>query len=149
MAELPEDLANELLACCSGQEGGATLLEWSVEKRDASTSGEESWRATVSFQCNGVPHHFQGGWCAGGPPAARRNTAERVLWYFGVGDVGFAAEQRPQLEANAAPIAAGGCVAGFGAAAAGGASKGVTDEKTVLMQVQNTLQKALAKDTPP
>lgn len=107
------------------------------------------YRTTLTFHIQDVPHHFCGGWCES-EGLARRDTLERVLWYFGKSSEVFVAADRANLGACAAVVPPHELTLGAQAGGSAITRQGqATDDKTVLMQVQNALQKAFAKDTPP
>lgn len=181
----------ELEACATGdgrinQDG---QLEWSLEESPNlanSAQGAAQVKALVTFYISKVPHRFFGSWCEDAAEAYK-DTAERVLWYFGKGLQAFATPAPGSAASAAAASAADGpaaCVApnavpstahlaaalpkspekmqqqqgliGNGASnGAGGESQPLDEteqmvkDKTILMQVQNALQKTFAKDTPP
>lgn len=175
---LPERVVRELWAVFEGRSaflggtGGATssVLKWDSEERERPDGSIET-RATVTFCIDTVPHHFAGGWCSN-VEATHVDTADRVLWYFGKRAEAFIPTERPQKSSMpgsrfaaapwmrmvaALPSNSGGAVAvspsgsggvGTGSMTPAGARSAVED-KTVLMQVQNALQKDLAKETPP
>lgn len=161
---LPEAVARKLRAICGGQprscrdtaqaaagcsaEGCA--IEWRIEDMgpadEAGEARRERFRATLTFYVHVVPHHFAGSWCPS-EEAAERDTAERVLWYFGRSSETFAAPDgvAASTVSEPMPFASSG---GTGSHVAGGLQEAVED-KTLLMKVQNALQKTLAKETPP
>jgi len=219
---LPEVVVEELWAAFEGRSGSLsscgsrgeageddasgleTKLRWQMEERSpldvAGTSQSEVCRATVTFFIHTVPHHFAGGWCANANQA-RADTAERVLWYFGMRAEGFAAaadkplpapplqqqapvQPQPHVSSPSTSICSGAggaspprnfgggcsgaphspasstatasnCSPANGVAAASVAagtadpSRQAVEDKTVLMQVQNALQKSFARETPP
>lgn len=131
------------------------LVEWEVEEGAPADQEEPvgaQYRATMTFHIQSVPHCFAGAW-AFTADAARRDTAERVLWYFGKGKEVFAAVDRAAVCASAAPppqlasLGAGGTPAGVSPTAC--KPQQAVEDKTILMQVQNALQKTFSKDTPP
>mmetsp|Transcript_90679 Transcript_90679/g.236150 ORF Transcript_90679/g.236150 Transcript_90679/m.236150 type:complete len:388 (+) Transcript_90679:199-1362(+) len=156
---------------------GEEELDWAFEQRAAGTEGaapaerHERLKATVTFRIHGFPHRFCGSWCAD-EGSASRDTAERVLWYFRKGEQRFAVSERVVSEGHplwammppqsplfgTASVASSSAVAPASTAGMGRAvpssppaaevSQSV-EERTILMQVQNQLQKLLAKDTPP
>jgi len=160
------------------QKGGTNEgLEWFFEERTATTEGaapaerHERLKATVTFRIHGFPHRFCGSWCAD-ESSASRDTAERVLWYFRKGEQRFAASERVVSEGHPlwammppqSPLFGSASVTSPSAtapASASGMGRAVpssppvaevsqsVEERTILMQVQNQLQKLLAKDTPP
>eukprot|EP00435_Cladocopium_sp_Y103_P056781 s950_g19.t1 len=127
-----------------------THVKTEVEERLAQNIKE--FRMILLLCINSVPHHFAGAWCTS-VPAATSDACDRVLWYFGVGEssafhgslntAGRAAEQSPphQLVQSKAEE--------LDDCSPGGASlaeRPPVEEKTILMQVQNTLQKTFSKD---
>eukprot|EP00913_Durusdinium_trenchii_P022719 g21335.t1 len=115
------------------------------------TSQEKEFRVVLLLEVNTVPHHFAGSWCAS-IEAATSDACERVLWYFGIGDAsafrgvlnaaGKAAEQPPpQQLVQSKDLAEDNSPGG-----ASSAERPPVEEKTILMQVQNTLQKTFSKD---
>lgn len=176
--QLPEaPLCSEATTADGASADGSGALEWKIERR-AGEAGSEEVRATVTFYIHEVPHHFCGSWCpilapgadgadtaqASRPTAeqaAMRDTAERVLWYFDRSEEGFAAMERTVVNDRMMPplVAPGpGAEAAVVSRAAGASATStasspeklsVLDDKTVLMQVQNVLQKVFARDTPP
>jgi len=159
---LPEDMLQELCATREGHESSdARHMQWKLEKAQ---EGGERFRATVTFCIRGCPHCFRGGWSKSAS-AARRDTAERVLWYFGKTEEIFvvpdtAAEQdisaSPRILTcfNSQSPAEGktdhgtffftGCDT-----VADEAQHPPEEDRTILMRVQNSLQKALAQETCP
>lgn len=132
-----------------------STLEWQLEERPSKSSGAVECRATVTFYIHDVPHHFCGGWCenraaesagADGGNAARKDAVERVLWYFGKSEEGFQAVERTALTSAGPPPQLSTAAA---ASSTSVEKQPGLEDKTILMQVQNTLQKAFAKDTPP
>lgn len=149
---LPEAAMQELLAVFessgtvdaeAGHSSGEPVLRWNIDERAASDGAAEPrsqcFRATVTFYIHVVPHHFAGGWCESAP-RAKADAAERVLWYFGKRAEGFAVTERPVIAA-ATPAPA--------PAASVDASRAAVEDKTIIMQVQNALQKSFSKETPP
>ncbi|CAK9098318.1 unnamed protein product [Durusdinium trenchii] len=123
-----------------------------VEVEERRTSQEKEFRVVLLLEVNTVPHHFAGSWCAS-IEAATSDACERVLWYFGIGDAsafrgvlnaaGKAAEQPPpQQLVQSKDLAEDNSPGG-----ASSAERPPVEEKTILMQVQNTLQKTFSKDT--
>lgn len=134
-----------------------THVKTEVEERLAQNIKE--FRMILLLCINSVPHHFAGAWCTS-VPAATSDACDRVLWYFGVGEssafhgslntAGRAAEQSPphQLVQSKAEVQRDN--KDLDDCSPGGASlaeRPPVEEKTILMQVQNTLQKTFAKDT--
>jgi hypothetical protein len=145
---LPEDVFKEMQAMLKGEPSceGESQLEWKSEERMASESKE--FRFVVTFYIHEVPHHFAGGWCSAdsldaAASAAKRDAVERVLWYFGHSEENFAASAADRSEISSAPPLVSGD------AVASPEKQPQLEDKTILMQVQNTLQKQFAKDTPP
>jgi hypothetical protein len=152
--KLPEDLLNELQALLQGspiQDEHEPVIEWKLEDRPI--DGSHECRAVASFFIDDVPHNFTGGWCSGSndadgltkelATAARRDTVERVLWYFGEGNESFAAPDGAKVSMEPTlPQPQNDSAVSLD-------KQPQLEDKTVLMQVQNTLQKAFAKDTPP
>mmetsp|Transcript_66674 Transcript_66674/g.210905 ORF Transcript_66674/g.210905 Transcript_66674/m.210905 type:complete len:383 (+) Transcript_66674:24-1172(+) len=149
-ANLPEEVVRDLWEACDDRascgtcaSGAATALgrgsEWRFE--DRGPKWQERFRAILTFHARGMPHHFAGSWCPS-EGAARRDAAERVLWYFGRSSEVFAA-------AAGAPSASAGkpSLSQFNLASSQDSQQAVED-KTVLMRVQNALQKAFARETP-
>lgn len=104
-------------------------------------------RATVTFLVYSVPHHFAGSWRESSE-AAKRDTAQRALWYLGAGAEAFAVDERLALRKASAPPPPLG-TAGAEVGGPTSSPQTVMDDKTILMQVQNTLQKTFAKETLP
>jgi len=135
------------------------------------------FRATVSFFIHTIPHHFAGIWCSS-EQEARAELAERVLWYFGKAE-GFAVTDKSsaqesltsgtlgalpaRLATSTSPMSPASssaavsppnrssgpaAVVDTSSANRDAANKSVED-KTILMQVQNALQKSFARETPP
>ncbi|CAJ1394690.1 unnamed protein product [Effrenium voratum] len=108
----------------------------------------EEVRALLLVCLDGVPHRFAGAWLS--PEQALRDAAERLRWFLGAGDLSLfraslataaaGAEQAPPAQLVDKELAddSPGQVAGEKA----------VEEKTILMQVQNALQKTFSKDTP-
>lgn len=134
-----------------------THVKTEVEERLAQNIKE--FRMILLLCINSVPHHFAGAWCTS-VAAATSDACDRVLWYFGVGEssafhgslntAGRAAEQSPphQLVQSKAEVQRDN--EDLDDCSPGGASlaeRPPVEEKTILMQVQNTLQKTFAKDT--
>jgi len=167
---LPDAVAQELKMICEGFDpsslsSGFCNTEWKMEDRRAQAAGEgisAGFRATLSFKINNVLHHFGGSWCSEAL-GARQDTAERVLWYFGRSSQGFECPDGSSLggaicaPAPALPPSRG--VSQVSPTTLGSPllssppgksdpAKAVED-KTILMQVQNSLQKSFAKDIPP
>jgi len=122
-----------------------------VEERLAHNTKE--FRAVLLLEMNSVPHHFAGAWCASAA-AATSDACDRVFWYFGEGEptdfrgalniAGRAAEQPPPQQLVHSKVE------DLDDHSPGGASvaeRPPVEEKTILMQVQNTLQKTFSKDT--
>jgi hypothetical protein len=158
--KLPQDVFEELQAVFTGSSfEGEPALEWKLEDRglNSNVEGVHEFRAIVSFHINEVPHHFSGGWCSGGSEngyatsrsdsvagvqAARRDAAERVLWYFGEGQEFYGVPEGTNLSLEA-PVQL------QSDSAASPEKQPQLEDKTILMQVQNHLQKVFAKVTPP
>lgn len=149
---LPEDVLQEMESIYDGTPfEGEPALEWKMEDSAGDTM---SYRAILTVDVHDVPHHFAGGWCSGenmvaASNAARRDTIERVLWYFGRSDENFAAVKQ-HADLNAASSRPPPTATNPSAGEAGSPDKQPQlEDKTILMQVQNTLQKVFAKNTPP
>eukprot|EP00450_Noctiluca_scintillans_P008039 CAMPEP_0194490758 /NCGR_PEP_ID=MMETSP0253-20130528/9860_1 /TAXON_ID=2966 /ORGANISM="Noctiluca scintillans" /LENGTH=235 /DNA_ID=CAMNT_0039331419 /DNA_START=31 /DNA_END=735 /DNA_ORIENTATION=+ len=112
-----------------------SCTQWELETRSAGL--EDGFRATVAFHLHGVPHHFCGSWSSSAD-AARRDTTDRVLWYFGKNQGAFEAPKMPKDVAIPAHIKD----------QATNSEPQETEDKTILMQVQNILQRMFAKSTP-
>lgn len=112
------------------------------------------YRVLLSFPVQGVPHQFAGSWFSS-KQEATCDTAERVLWYFGKGKEAFVPDRNAlrQLEQSrqhaAAPAATGPRLGKLLPGTVDEKSKKAVEEKTLLMQVQNALQKTFSKGTPP
>jgi len=118
-----------------------------IEER-LSPENVEEVRALLLVCLDGVPHRFAGAWLS--PEQALRDAAERLQWFLGAGDLSLfraslataaaGAEQAPPAQLVDKELAddSPGQVAGEKA----------VEEKTILMQVQNALQKTFSKDTP-
>lgn len=169
---LPDDVLRELQSIegsagsarhSDGDDSFGDPLEWQIEERPHSDGVVDNFKATLTFFIQNVPHHFAGGWSADGA-AARRDVAERVLWYFGRSPEGFHVAERPvigrppsQLVGAAAvgdaPSPDRGAGPGISATASTGGEarqpQQAVEDKTILMQVQNLLQKKFARDTKP
>lgn len=139
-------------SCASEQ----TNIAWKVEDRSSPSSHRQEFRATLSFVIKVVPHSFAGAWCEN-PDEACADTTERVLWYLGkVSNVTFTeragdpstAGKSPRL-LTPPPAALPGIGSVAAAAAASSEDQQAVENKTILMQVQNALQKTFSKDTPP
>eukprot|EP00927_Polykrikos_kofoidii_P072775 TRINITY_DN68868_c0_g1_i1.p1 TRINITY_DN68868_c0_g1~~TRINITY_DN68868_c0_g1_i1.p1 ORF type:complete len:436 (-),score=73.61 TRINITY_DN68868_c0_g1_i1:111-1337(-) len=174
--DAPSQLISELENICGGGGGLGSdgPVEWSLEEDQ--TSDSILYRATLTVSTHSVPFKFCGSWCATAFEA-RKDTAERVLWYFGKGFESFVAP-RGSAKPNSAnrmlpparlPTASsqGHSVVGGGGGGGGGNSAATADgesilavssgndheqlvkDKTVAMYVQNVLQKQFSKDTPP
>lgn len=158
---LPENVLQELCATCEGRESPeARHMQWKLEKTQ---EGGERFRATATFCILGSPHYFRGGWSASAS-AAQRDAAERVLWYFGKAEETFivpntAAEQdiavSPRILScvNAQSPTEGATdhstVFFTSSDEMAGETHPPEEDRTILMQVQNSLQKALAQETCP
>eukprot|EP00931_Biecheleriopsis_adriatica_P115692 TRINITY_DN91459_c0_g1_i1.p1 TRINITY_DN91459_c0_g1~~TRINITY_DN91459_c0_g1_i1.p1 ORF type:complete len:380 (-),score=84.73 TRINITY_DN91459_c0_g1_i1:233-1372(-) len=154
---LPESVKKELQHLREvpqeNREGRREGLEWEVEERIAQIGGTE-YRTILLCHVHSVPHHFAGAWCSS-VAAANCDVAVRVLWYFGLAN-GFSssvehssrvAEGSPPPQLVATASTSGSTIASDNACA-NSALKSGAEEKTILMQVQNSLQKTFAKDTP-
>lgn len=157
---LPQEISDELhkiLGFKDYQGGMNPGVQWTFEAGSEATFG--MWRATLSFLVVSVPHHFCGNW-APSQLAARSDTAERVLWYFNSqgpdGELfrtpddlekpeGSGADNNHVTSAPPAPPSIGQGPVGPEAEK----DRQVADDKTILMQVQNQLQKAFSKNVPP
>lgn len=165
------DLQRELRALCQppgqivagaahwnpkvGVDCTSTSMRWDMTESEEAVAGREGgprrrFRATLTMPVQKVPHHLSGCWCESAEDA-QRDTAERVLWLLGASTGAFSADERLALHRAALPppqlSAAGGGAAGGPAAAV--EPQSATEDKTLLMQVQNALQKAFAKDLLP
>lgn len=143
---LPDDVLQEMMSVYDGTPfEGDPVLEWKMEDRPTDDTSE--FKAILTFYVHDVPHHFAGGWCSGenmvaASNAARRDTVERVLWYFGRSEENYAAVKHPAELSSASRIQP--------SVDTGSPEKQPQlEDKTILMQVQNTLQKVFAKNTPP
>lgn len=172
---LPDNVVEELRAVCQEdvlddqrleQAGnGNGCLEWKLEERKGTanaissnsvggvhcTSGSSNetsqFRATLTFFIHTVPHHFRGGWSQSARDA-KRDAAARVLWYFGKGTEAYATVENASASQDVvAPLPPH--LASLGGLKPDSASQDSIEDKTVLMQVQNLLQKTFSKDTPP
>ncbi|CAE7528004.1 unnamed protein product [Symbiodinium natans] len=105
----------------------------------------------LCFKLNGVPHQFAGSWRISISEAVS-DAAQRVLWYFGQG-TGFqgtslsaaaqvAESMPPQLLSPKEAL-----TTSSGNASLGSEPRHAVEDKTILMQVQNMLQKTFSKDT--
>eukprot|EP00747_Dinoflagellata_sp_TGD_P184025 gnl/TRDRNA2_/TRDRNA2_39331_c0_seq1.p1 gnl/TRDRNA2_/TRDRNA2_39331_c0~~gnl/TRDRNA2_/TRDRNA2_39331_c0_seq1.p1 ORF type:complete len:357 (-),score=69.67 gnl/TRDRNA2_/TRDRNA2_39331_c0_seq1:182-1252(-) len=156
-SRLPDDVLGELKAANMGEQlcGAASdaVLDWKIADRIAAESGVIEYRATVTFAVHGVPHHFGGAWCSsqeGGAIAAKQDTADRVLWYFGQSEDDFVYCDKPlsmRVPGQQTSVIAPPSDAPVGNTQ--NSASNAADDKTVLMQVQNALQKHFAKETPP
>lgn len=150
---LPSEALQELKAVLNDTPfEGDPYCEWKIEDQ-AGSDGTE-YRATVSFYINEVPHHFCGAWTSDSNPvaglkAAKQDCVERVLWYFGEGEENFGLPEGSTLTLQPPPAQI--VQPSDPAQAEKQAEKQgpQLEDKTILMQVQNTLQKRFAKDTPP
>lgn len=151
-ASLPAEVLRRLHAARNGIfREGEPILDWKLEEREVpdSSSDRREFRATLTFSIYDVPHHFSGDWCSGsnaalGTAAARRDTVERVLWYFGHSAEGADIMERSSSSSLTLPWQLGGL-----SDTAALFDKQPLQDKTVLMEVQNTLQKAFSRDTTP
>lgn len=135
-------------AACGGSLGRSpesSLLEWEVEERGDASKGQNcSYRSIVTVYSGTLPHRFRGDW-KDSPQRAHQDTAARVLWYIGKDVEAFTASQ-PALESN------NGSLVNHvppPVAEKGESKDKAVEDKTILMQVQNSLQKTFARDTPP
>lgn len=150
---LPEPVYQELgqLQGRAERAGRSDFLEWEIEERlreDASTSRQQ-FRLVLAFHMHGLPHHFAGGWCSSSREAVTDGVS-RVLWYFGL-EKGFVSVIDHANQAAEGPLPAqlwDAQMPGASSSADTGPVAAEMEEKTVLMQVQNILQKTFAKDTP-
>eukprot|EP00929_Paragymnodinium_shiwhaense_P078692 TRINITY_DN40807_c0_g2_i1.p1 TRINITY_DN40807_c0_g2~~TRINITY_DN40807_c0_g2_i1.p1 ORF type:complete len:474 (-),score=149.18 TRINITY_DN40807_c0_g2_i1:84-1505(-) len=184
---VPEALLEELDNICADTASAvSSLLDWQLEESTTpSTTG--AVRAVLVINLHSVPHQLSGAWCQTADEA-KRDAAERILWYFGRGTqvytVNTSAAAAPAAEAAAAAGPTGPAATSGAAAAAsslpapaanraeappavvpsaalaaragegakdskGGQDSALVEDKTILMQVQNALQKLFAKDTTP
>mmetsp|Transcript_19975 Transcript_19975/g.46870 ORF Transcript_19975/g.46870 Transcript_19975/m.46870 type:complete len:322 (+) Transcript_19975:47-1012(+) len=139
---------------CHMRDTRQTSRSWQGEHVDGevedrlSAVGQE-FRMVLCFELNRVPHQFAGAWCTSVSDAVS-DAAQRVLWYFGLG-TGFqgtslsttaqAAEPLPPQLLSPKEI---GTSPG---ASVGSEPRHPVEDKTILMQVQNMLQKTFSKDT--
>merc|ERR1712137_216165 len=159
-SSLPEDVQQELEAYCNGswQQEYDTLntnLEWSTEDVPPTAKGTpRKFRCTVTFNLKRdsqhvVPAHFAGSWNTSAQ-AAKIDCAERVLWYFGDTQL---PKKYDHVETLSAPSAATPPVMAPSTLNAVPSTLSTMqpklDDKTILMHVQNSLQKEFAKDTEP
>lgn len=111
-------------------------LDTATWKIDTSFEGaEDAFRATLTIRLQGLTHHFCGSWCASAK-VARRDTADRVLWYFGKDMGAFVSPKCTLNDLNVPLHVEKATTVEYG-----------TEEKTLLMQVQNTLQRLFSKST--
>jgi len=160
---LPDSVVQELQGLKESK-GNQTLSEVSLEMKERSKSSNlgQEYQATIALAIKSVPHHFAGGWSAT-PLQASQNAAARLLWYLGIDTSGFLAVPEHSVKAAESTLpaqlsqqAVNDVQPGPAGAAAETATpqqsaadpKANLEERTVLMQVQNSLQKAFAKDTP-
>eukprot|EP00928_Gymnodinium_smaydae_P018102 TRINITY_DN16888_c0_g1_i2.p1 TRINITY_DN16888_c0_g1~~TRINITY_DN16888_c0_g1_i2.p1 ORF type:complete len:380 (+),score=93.59 TRINITY_DN16888_c0_g1_i2:71-1141(+) len=143
---MPSGFVDSLAAIASGRSDGSNIddIDWATDVDD-----QQLVRATLTTYLRGIPHRFCGGRCPT-ELEARRDCADRILWYFGRGATGAYAVPPGGMH-SAAPSQPVPPLDGSSSApsAASPAEEPSVDDKTILMQVQNTLQKAFAKDTPP
>lgn len=122
-------------------------VEGEVEDR-LSAVGQE-FRMVLCFKLNRVPHQFAGAWCASVPDAVS-DAAQRVLWYFGLG-TGFQGASLSTTAQAAEPLPpqllSPKEVATSPGESVGSEPRHPVEDKTILMQVQNMLQKTFSKDT--
>mmetsp|Transcript_76019 Transcript_76019/g.180896 ORF Transcript_76019/g.180896 Transcript_76019/m.180896 type:complete len:381 (-) Transcript_76019:202-1344(-) len=134
-----------------GDVHASASTEWKMEERESPVDGSDGVvRATliiyVDSDEHSVPHVMRGAWRPS-RQAAQRDTLDRVLWYFGKSDEEFGTETRVSIgETPVTPAVLPTVSAGALAAEQAVVD---TEEKTLLMSVQNALQKLFAKDTPP
>mmetsp|Transcript_10234 Transcript_10234/g.30404 ORF Transcript_10234/g.30404 Transcript_10234/m.30404 type:complete len:375 (+) Transcript_10234:140-1264(+) len=156
---LADAVADELWMAMQGAARKEELVSWELKESNSAGAGQGGWCATATLPIMGVPHHFLGGWCSTAE-GALRDAAERILWYFGrLTDGGFF-----MTDASVASACAGTgpplqLCGGSGAGSRGDGSSQVdgddadgkqsSEDKMILMQVHNALQRSLAKDTQP
>eukprot|EP00397_Hematodinium_sp_SG-2012_P016995 GEMP01017357.1.p1 GENE.GEMP01017357.1~~GEMP01017357.1.p1 ORF type:complete len:327 (+),score=73.69 GEMP01017357.1:599-1579(+) len=131
---------------------------------------EDPYRATVSFSVDGIPHNFRGSW-ASSQELAMADLTERIMWFFcgptEEGDSYAAAKLSSPSSASSIPPAVSSptvdpfpdgasplsstCKSQDSLPGRGAAVESAREarDKTILMQVQNQLQKVLAKEIPP
>jgi len=156
---LSDSVLHELQSLEQSGEKLPLLEEVAVEMKDRSTPSVE-YQATLAFAVKSMPKHFAGGWCET-PVKATQNAAACVMWYFGIRDRDFAAVAERSVKAAEVDLpwqlsqqAVGEAQPGAEVVTEAHPVQNTTDakvnveERTVLMQVQNNLQKAFAKDTP-
>eukprot|EP00930_Biecheleria_cincta_P013699 TRINITY_DN12091_c0_g1_i1.p1 TRINITY_DN12091_c0_g1~~TRINITY_DN12091_c0_g1_i1.p1 ORF type:complete len:359 (+),score=66.36 TRINITY_DN12091_c0_g1_i1:82-1158(+) len=150
---LPEPVYEELrqLQGRSEKAGRSDFLEWEIEERPSedASAGRLEFRLVVMFHMHGLPHHFAGGWCSSSE-SAMADGVSRVLWYFGL-EKGFTSHIDHANQVAEGPLPAqlqGAQLPNASRSVDPGPVAAVVEEKTVLMQVQNILQKTFAKDTP-
>jgi len=160
---LPQDLLQEFCTATSAgcETSDANHVQWKLERVQ---EGGERFRATVTFCIRGCHHGFRGGW-SNSASSARRDTAERVLWYFGQAEEAFIAPSTPaDQDTVVSPCtltrfntqSPTGGETDSGTAFFNGCEETTSEvqhqpeeDRTILMRVQNSLQKAFAQETCP
>lgn len=150
---LPDGVHKELgqLQDRAENAGHSDVLEWEIEERrsEEASTGSLEFRLVLTFHMHGLPHNFAGGWCSSSK-VAKADGVSRVLWYFGL-EKGFSSHIDHANQVAEGPLPAqlqGAQLPNASTSADPGPVAAVVEEKTVLMQVQNILQKTFAKDTP-
>jgi len=141
----------ESVVACNGSTGAALdALEWDMmEGRGEDNVEPGRFQAAMSLRIGGIVHRFAGCWCES-QEAARLDTAQRLLWYLGTARAEFEADERQALHRAAEPPPqASGFVASPLSSDDSSTPRQTVEDKTILMQVQNALQKTFARDTPP